>query len=191
MAVYVDDFHTPARVGGLTARWSHLIADSRDELHAFAERLGLRREWFQDPVINGKPPRPQPGSRAAEGWHYDVTESKRREALQLGAKAISWLDLHQVIEARLQRTLYAWVSSDEDGDGGVHVVGIHHLPTARPVAERFIEATGYVDAPADELLAGEPVRRWAMVRPVDRGEELYEWVEGPGDGAVPVLTWYP
>ncbi|HEY3482236.1 MAG TPA: DUF4031 domain-containing protein [Streptomyces sp.] len=102
MTVYVDNFGTPARVGGLNARWSHLIADSREELHAFAERLGLKRAWFQDPVVNGKP-RPRPGSRGAENWHYDVTESKRRLALKLGAQPIEWRDLPAVIEARVAR----------------------------------------------------------------------------------------
>lgn len=100
MTVYVDDFGMPARVGGINGRWSHLIADSRDELHEFAARLGLRREWFQDPVVNGKPPRPAPGSRHAEAWHYDVTQSKRQLALRLGAQPISWRDLWVVIDAR-------------------------------------------------------------------------------------------
>lgn len=102
MAVYVDDFGMPARVGGLNARWSHLVADSRDELHAFADQLGLRREWFQDPVLTGKP-LARPGSRAAENWHYDVTESKRRQAIALGARAITWRELTGVIDARIAR----------------------------------------------------------------------------------------
>lgn len=102
MTVYVDNFGVPARVGGLNARWSHLTADSREELHAFAEQLGLKRAWFQDPAINGKP-RPRPGSRAAENWHYDVTQSKRRRALQLGAQPIEWRDLPTVINARIAR----------------------------------------------------------------------------------------
>jgi hypothetical protein len=48
-------------------RWAHLVSDAGyDELHAFADRLGLRREWFQ-------------------GDHYDVPESVRDQALRLGA----------------------------------------------------------------------------------------------------------
>jgi len=102
MTVYVDDFGLPTQVGGLNARWSHLIADSREELHAFAARLGLRREWFEDPVVNGKP-RASRGSRGAENWHYDVTESKRRLALRHGAEPVRWQDLHKVIDARIAR----------------------------------------------------------------------------------------
>lgn len=48
MTVYVDDFRIPARVGRYNARWSHLFADTRSELHAFAAQIGLRCEWFQD-----------------------------------------------------------------------------------------------------------------------------------------------
>lgn len=102
MTVYVDDIGIPARVGGLSGRWSHLIADSQEELHAFAARLGLRRAWFQEPTVNGKF-KAVPGSRAAENWHYDVTASKRTLALKLGAVAVSWRDLHDVIDARIRR----------------------------------------------------------------------------------------
>jgi hypothetical protein len=47
-----------------------MFADSLDDLHAFAKRLGLKREWFQ-----AKPRFP----------HYDLTPSKRPQAVRLGA----------------------------------------------------------------------------------------------------------
>jgi len=72
MTVYVDDARIPARVGRLSARWSHLTADTQAELHSFAERLGLRRAWYQD--------------KPRGLWHYDVTESKRRQAITLGTE---------------------------------------------------------------------------------------------------------
>ncbi|WP_375539284.1 DUF4031 domain-containing protein [Mycolicibacterium sp. CBMA 335] len=40
MTVYVDDMRMPARVGRIEARWSHLIADTDVELHAFAASIG-------------------------------------------------------------------------------------------------------------------------------------------------------
>lgn len=52
----------------------HLIGDTLEELHAFAIRLGMRREWFQD-----KPGKP----------HYDLTEARRTEAVRLGAVELS------------------------------------------------------------------------------------------------------
>ncbi|WP_122711357.1 DUF4031 domain-containing protein, partial [Pseudomonas viridiflava] len=43
MTVYVDEEGIRWR----GREWCHLVADSLDELHAFAARLGLRRSWFQ------------------------------------------------------------------------------------------------------------------------------------------------
>lgn len=67
MAVYVDNAFIPWRRG----IWSHLMADDLEELHEFAEQLGLRREWFQEKSIP----------------HYDVTKSKRLQAIAQGAIA--------------------------------------------------------------------------------------------------------
>lgn len=74
MSVYVDH----AFAFGDWGRWrggGHLQADTSEELHAFAARMGLRREWFQS-----KPGRP-------ENDHYDLTEAGRALALELGAIA--------------------------------------------------------------------------------------------------------
>jgi hypothetical protein len=80
MAVYVDDMRLQARVGRITARWSHLHADSVDELHGFARSIGLKRAWFQD-----KPGFP----------HYDLTDTKRREAIRAGAVSITYREMGQ------------------------------------------------------------------------------------------------
>jgi hypothetical protein len=74
VSVYVDH----AFAYGQWGRWSgggHLQADTTDELHAFAQQLGMRREWFQS-----KPGRP-------ENDHYDLTARGRELALELGAIA--------------------------------------------------------------------------------------------------------
>lgn len=47
------------------------------ELKAFAQKIGLKDEWFQD----GEPPQKLP--------HYDLTESMRMKAIANGANAIS------------------------------------------------------------------------------------------------------
>lgn len=104
MTVYVDDARIPATVGRLDSAWSHLFADTTEELHAFAQRLGLRRSWFQDPVKTGKP-KARPGSRASHNWHYDVTESKRRQAVALGAVEVSWRQAAAIIDARYRAEL--------------------------------------------------------------------------------------
>ncbi|WP_036376663.1 DUF4031 domain-containing protein [Mycolicibacterium austroafricanum] len=90
MPVYVDDMQRPAQVGRLNAVWSHLLADTDEELHAFAAQLGLRRVWFQ-----------KPGTPIA---HYDVTESKRQLALRLGAIPIGYMSRESMDLIRRRRT---------------------------------------------------------------------------------------
>jgi len=70
MAVYIDDAVTLWR----GQRWAHLMADTLDELHAFAEALGIPRRAFQDKT---------------SGAHYDVPAPLREQALALGATPIS------------------------------------------------------------------------------------------------------
>jgi hypothetical protein len=77
VAVYVDD----AFVEGRWGRWTgggHMQADTLEELHAMAERLGLQRAWFQS-----KPSKP---------WHdhYDLGQVSRERAIQLGAVPVTW-----------------------------------------------------------------------------------------------------
>lgn len=86
MTVYVDDMRMTARVGRFNARWSHLMADTREELDDFARRLGLRPSWIQHP---GTPKE-----------HYDVTDPVRVKALALGAVPITWKDAGRLFLAR-------------------------------------------------------------------------------------------
>jgi hypothetical protein len=52
-------------------RWCHLIADTAEELHELARRIGLKREWAQ---------------LSRRGLlHYDLTPTKRAAAVKLGA----------------------------------------------------------------------------------------------------------
>lgn len=95
MSVYVDEPVEYAKevsgyVGRARAkpRWCHMIADTLDELHEMADRLGLRREWFQ------------PDRRGFGGDHYDLVPSKREQAVRLGAQSIT---LHQLGVILLQR----------------------------------------------------------------------------------------
>ena len=91
MTVYVDDSLITATVGRLTSQWSHLFADSEAELHAFAGRLGLRRDWYQ------------PDKHGGGHWHYDVTSGKRLRAIQLGAQAVSWREAVDIMHERDKR----------------------------------------------------------------------------------------
>lgn len=65
MAVYVDPIREHPPVHG-EAFWCHMIADDEAELHAMAERIGMRRAWYQ-------------------GDHYDLRPELRARALAAGA----------------------------------------------------------------------------------------------------------
>lgn len=69
MTIFVDDVRHEFRGMILCHMWSDR---SLDELFAFADALGLRRSWFQEP----------PGA----SWeHFDISLGVKREALSRGA----------------------------------------------------------------------------------------------------------
>lgn len=78
MAVFVDGIFTsvsskPAAnfVGTRTGhKWCHMWADTEEELHKMADKIGLKRSWFQN---------------RERFPHYDLVPSKRRLALINGA----------------------------------------------------------------------------------------------------------
>jgi hypothetical protein len=76
MAILIDSFHNGARgpVRYWHCRCGHLVSDcSLEELHEFAESLGLKREWFQAKSIP----------------HYDLTGEVYELALRCGATLVS------------------------------------------------------------------------------------------------------
>jgi hypothetical protein len=77
VSVYVDEVRVygPTRIRCFQHGSAHLTADVESELHDFADKLGLRRAWFQ-----ASPPSSHP--------HYDLTPSKQKLALKLGAKLV-------------------------------------------------------------------------------------------------------
>jgi hypothetical protein len=76
MTVYVDNMRRRATVGRTNGSWSHLLADSPEELREFANRLGLNSRWIQH--------------EGTYREHFDVVESVRQRAINLGAEAINW-----------------------------------------------------------------------------------------------------
>lgn len=73
MAVYVDDMR--ARYGRMVM--CHMLADTDDELHAMAARIGVARQHWQSP-------------QQTSGSHYDIALSKRALAVAAGAIQITW-----------------------------------------------------------------------------------------------------
>lgn len=75
MTVYVDNMR--ARVGRIV--FCHMWADTRAELFAMADRIGVARKWFQRPATVDLP-------GMVTSWeHFDIAMSKRALALAAGA----------------------------------------------------------------------------------------------------------
>jgi len=69
--ILVDELQVWTARGIFRRGSSHLMTDGPiEELHDFAQRLGLRREWFQDHAVHP---------------HYDLTPRRRVDAIALGA----------------------------------------------------------------------------------------------------------
>ena len=75
VTVYVDELRKwPTRIRCFKPGSCHMTADTLEELHALAAKIGMRREWFQDHPL---------------APHYDLTASKRDKALAAGAVFVS------------------------------------------------------------------------------------------------------
>ena len=81
MTVYVDDMFRYPMGKFHRMKMSHMVADTEDELHAMADKIGVARRWYQ-------------------GDHYDIAMSKRTLALENGAKEISWRELGMMMREK-------------------------------------------------------------------------------------------
>lgn len=70
MAVYVDYARNP--FGRM--KMCHMLADTEEELHAMADKIGVKRKWFQ---------------KHASAPHYDICQTKRELAVSYGAIQVS------------------------------------------------------------------------------------------------------
>ena len=66
----------------------HLFSEKTDtgneQLHKFAEKIGLNRNWFQDANIP----------------HYDLNETKRKLAIKMGAIEIDSKEILRLLRAK-------------------------------------------------------------------------------------------
>lgn len=81
MTVYVDDMYKYPMGRFHRMKMSHLIADTENELHVMACKIGVSRKWYQ-------------------GDHYDICLSKRQLAVEAGAKEITMQELAQMVMKR-------------------------------------------------------------------------------------------
>src|SRR5713101_3525747 len=81
MAVYVDDFRTSYR----DKKVCHMLADTDEELHAMADRIGVARKHHHNSV---------------SGSHYDIASSEYPVAIRAGAIAITARQAAMMAEQR-------------------------------------------------------------------------------------------
>lgn len=110
MTVYVDDIQDWTRVSRMRGlrytHWCHLTANTEEELHEFADRLSLKRSWFQKK------------SDEDHRWHYDIVPSKRAQAVRLGALEVDRRFVVELMNLRRQEResrLLTKEGKDQDG----------------------------------------------------------------------------
>lgn len=81
--VYVD---TLIDYGWKLGKSCHMLADSENELHEFAAKIGMKRSWFQSGDGCSVP-------------HYDLVASKRKLAVKAGAVEVDRRELCNKIKA--------------------------------------------------------------------------------------------
>jgi hypothetical protein len=102
VTVYVDDMYQYPLGQFGRMKMSHLIADTDDELHAMADRIGVARRWWQAPPRHDS--------------HYDIAMGKRAEAIVAGAVPIT---LRQCSAMCKRRRLTGELGRPEDAEAWV------------------------------------------------------------------------
>ncbi len=81
--VYVDNFR--AKYGRMIM--CHMVADTQSELLEMVDKIGVQRKWIQD---YGTPRE-----------HFDIALSKKKLAIQFGAKEINMRELAAMTGKRI------------------------------------------------------------------------------------------
>lgn len=92
MACYVDTVRSYPDAGLRFTEYCHLLADTREELHAMAAAVGMPRRAFQDHPWR---------------WHYDLPAALRALAVARGAQVVTMHEVGALLRRRrreMQRT---------------------------------------------------------------------------------------
>lgn len=95
MAVYIDDMYRypMGRFGRM--KMSHMVADTVEELHDLADKIGVARKWVQQ-------------AHMGKGWvHYDMALAARARAIEHGAVQITLRELAMMTMAWKKETVAA------------------------------------------------------------------------------------
>ena len=89
MAVYVDDMYKLSIGQFGRMKMSHMIADTKEELLAMADKIGVQRKWIQkeDTPLE----------------HFDVSMGARKKAIEFGAVELTYRQLGEKTLARFPK----------------------------------------------------------------------------------------
>ena len=96
MTCYVDAVRHYPGAGLRFSEFCHLLADSPEELHAMADRIGMPRRFFQDHPWR---------------WHYDLPAHLRDAAVRLGAKELTMHEVGALLRER-RRAAHSYERQD-------------------------------------------------------------------------------
>jgi hypothetical protein len=86
--VYVDDMFDVKKYGKIgqfgRMKMSHMMADTKEELLAMADKIGVQRKWIQ--------------KEGTSREHFDVCMSHRKKAIEFGAKAITYREMGELVK---------------------------------------------------------------------------------------------
>lgn len=82
MAVYIDSYNAIYK----RMLMCHMIADTKQELLEMVDKIGVNRKWIQKEDTYTE--------------HFDICQSKKKLAIQMGAKEISNKDLVRKMVAK-------------------------------------------------------------------------------------------
>lgn len=109
MPVYIDDYE--AAFGRMIM--CHMMADTREELDAMADKIGVARKWIQ---LEGRFP------------HYDICLSKKKQAIKLGAIEISAREMVKKFSPFTEREEIELARIGAKNDGFDDYCEAHQLP---------------------------------------------------------------
>lgn len=82
MAVYVDQpVYTRAGVKKPRVSYAHMVADTLDELHSFAAKIGVKKHFFHKSIA---------------AYHYDINDKQHVVAIAHGALEVSSRELLKI-----------------------------------------------------------------------------------------------
>lgn len=147
MPVYVDSL---ADHGWELGPSCHLIGDTLEELHALAEKIGMKRAWFQ---------------AYASTPHYDLTRKRRKAAVAAGAVE---LERRAFVDKLRQLRQHGDMTRSNILPWGVRgrVTGTWHGPV-------LLSALGDTPlVPPMDLAPGQTIEFWLVI---EAGAYRYEW----------------